>query len=102
MKTTFPESIEESIEGIIQTLNDIGFFDEDPIEETYIREEFGNFLMEQWKAGDEFRISYEDAEELLKRAAINSSIDRLQSLGIIDTIIDSDGTERFYLAGNIE
>jgi hypothetical protein len=97
--TTFPESIEEAIDEIIDNLNSVNLFEgEDAIDPTYVREEFGNFLFPQWKSGDEFRISFDDAERLIKRAAISESIDRLKDKGIIDTIVEN-GEEKFYLTG---
>ena len=93
-----PEIIEVTNE-MIDTLDDSGFFENNPfIERLPLKRKLQHLMQRRWEEFDDYRLSWEEVENVMKEVVNDSvakSIEDLVDKGALDMSIGADGEIRY-------
>lgn len=98
----YPEAIEQYINKVVSVLDEHGYFKNEqvPLSEKHVRNEFGPVLFEIWKRGDELILTPEKVTNLLDRASISTTIDKMIGTGELISFENENGEEMIMLNPN--
>ena len=93
-----PEIIEVTNE-MIDTLDDSGFFENNPfIERLPLKRKLQYLMQRRWEEFDDYRLSWEEVENVMKEVvndSVSKSIEDLVDKGALDMSIGEDGEIRY-------
>ena len=93
-----PEIIEVTNQ-MIDTLDDSGFFENNPfIERLPLKRKLQYLMQRRWEEFDDYRLSWEEVENVMKEVvndSVSKSIEDLVDKGALDMSIGADGEIRY-------
>jgi hypothetical protein len=93
----YPQSVNEFVAQVVQSLDESGFLTENDVDKESATKAFGEVVFKRWKRGDDLVMSEEDAIKGMQLSIFESSMKRLVSKKMVDSIEDENGEEIFFL-----
>jgi hypothetical protein len=101
MQTNYPQPVTDYINDLSRDLERVGFFSDYDMEPELGSKCFRKFAtevsMEQWLADGDPGITEAQFTTVLRETVADYQLTRLVNLGLVDTVIDENGEEVYFL-----
>ena len=93
----YPESVMKYSHDVLNTLGEDNFFDEEEIDPRIFFENLCESCMSKFIQGESLILEEKEMLEVITLSAAQSVLESLKSRGMLDSIPDESGEERYFL-----
>ena len=97
---TYPEPVMDYAHKVTNTLNEDNFFEEEEISPKVFFNNLCENVLPNWIKGEALQLTEDQMMDVITHSAAQSVLQTLEQKGLLDSITDEDGEERFFLTAD--